>query len=600
VCPASARSGSVLPWARAHWKDLLCIAALVLLSVTARMESLDRVNLNPDEAQYEATASYMVGMGLSPFGLSNTSGGTAIVWISMARLFGPYSMFEVRVLVLLVSLAMALLLYFMVRMETTEWCGLASGLVFVHFNLFFEGLTVNREWFAIFALLLGILFFWRWDRRGGPGGWWLIFCAGALTALALWFKMQSGLLMFPVPILLAWRALAGDEPRRSLVGLVGFGAGGLAATAVYLGGFLLAGTLGGYLGEIFADLNVYAMGNVTALAPEGGEGAHLYLENLYARRPFRPLLLAAWAMSAIGLALMGLRATRRRGSGLPLFEKRLGLLLVLYFLGSLVTISLGERFFEHYYLFFVFPVAGLVGLAIHAFRASSASSRSLRWIAAVWLVLWVVDRAFALRHYPPARLGDLWPASLVIVLYTATGAGILLFGLLRPRLRFPLAATALICLEVGLVVVQGQVQETPRSLPHHRQGFPELVSYLDHAGRPGDRLFVWGWAPEIYSLARMEAASQYVICSFMVNDIVPVQTEPRLNEELAAKLMRELRERKPRFIVDASRRSWTMLASRDPWIYDLELYPDFELRRMLREEYRPVGMFDGCRVYERL
>jgi len=577
---------------------LVCVLVLVLAGVAARVESLDRVNLNPDEAQYEATASYLVGKDLSPFALSNTSGGTMLVYMSLARLFGPYPMFETRLLVLLVSLAMALALYAMVRAEAGPWCGLASGLVFVHFNLFFEGLTANREWFSIFFLLVGTLLFWLWDRRADGRGWWLVFCAGALTGGALWFKMHAGLMVLAVPLLLAWRALAREEPRRNLAGLAAFGAGGVAATAAYLGGFLLAGTLGAYLGEILADFSGYTMGNVTA-ASAGSEGPGLYLANLYARRPFRPLLLAAVAMSAVGLFLMALRVVRRRAAGLARFEKPLGLAFVLFFLISLVTISLGERFFEHYYLFWVFPVAGLAGLAIHAFSAPPGPASALRGIAGAWVLLWVVDRAFALRHYSPARIAALWPESLVIVLYVLAGAGILVFALPRPRLRLPLAAAGLICLEVALVTVQGQVLETPRSLPHHRQGFGALEHYLDGAARPADRLFVWGWAPEIYSVTRLEAATQFSVCQYFVNDTAPVQGRPRLDEDLATKLMRELAERRPRFIVDASRRSWTMQGSREPWIYDLRLYPEFGLVRLLETEYRLAGVFDDCPVYER-
>jgi len=598
VSATSTRSGSVLPWAGAHWKDLLCILVLVLLGVAARVESLDRVNLNPDEAHYEATASYLVATGLSPFALPHTSGGTFLLFKTMARLFGPYPMFETRVLVLLVSLAMALMLYVMVRTEAGPWCGLSAGIVFVHFNLFFEGLTVNREWFSSFFLLAGALLYWLWDRKGGRA-WGLVFCAGALTAMALWFKMQAAFLVLPVPALLAWRALARDEPRRSLAGLLFFAAGGLAATGFYLVGFLQAGTLGAYLRSIVTDWNVYTMGNVTALSPADAEGPGFYLANLYWRRPFRPLLLAAWSMSVIGLALMALRAVRRRVSSLPQFEKRFALLLVLFFAVSLFTISLGGRFFEHYYLLFVFPVAGLAGLAIHAFATSPGSVPAPRCVAAAWILFWIVDRAFVLRHYPPARLAALWPESLVIVLYVLAGAGILAFGLLRSRSRLPLTAAALICLEVALVTVQGQVQETPRSLPHHRQGFAALVNYLDRAGRAGDRLFVWGWAPEIYSLSRMTAASQFNVCHYIVNDDIAVRKEPRLNEELAAQLLLELREQKPRFIVDASRRSWTLQASRDPWLYDLGLYPEFGLVRLLRTEYRLAGVFDDCPVYER-
>jgi hypothetical protein len=123
------------------------------------------------------------------------------------------------------------------------------------------------------------------------------------------------------------------------------------------------------------------------------------------------------------------------------------------------------------------------------------------------------------------------------------------------------------------------------------------VTYLQQNAGPEDRLFVWGWLPEIYSLTRLEAASHLTVTQFVVNDALAERQRPVINPEFADYLMRDLRARKPRFIVDASRRSWTMLDSGDPWIYDLQLYPEFEMVEMLRLEYEPVGEFDGCRVY---
>ena len=60
--------------------------------------------------------------------------------------------------------------------------------------------------------------------------------------------------------------------------------------------------------------------------------------------------------------------------------------------------------------------------------------------------------------------------------------------------------------------------------------------------------------------------------------------------------MRELEERKPRFIVDGADRSW---AESSPAIYRLERYPGFALVRLLADEYTLVGRLDGCAVYVR-
>ncbi|MCH7780453.1 MAG: hypothetical protein IH848_06365 [Acidobacteria bacterium] len=77
-------------------QDLFCVLLLAVFSLTLWLPVLDEVSLNPDESQYEATASYLVA--------SNTS-------------------------------------------------------AFLHGVAPFEGFAVNREWFASLATVLGLSLF---------------------------------------------------------------------------------------------------------------------------------------------------------------------------------------------------------------------------------------------------------------------------------------------------------------------------------------------------------------------------------------------------------------------------------------------------------
>ena len=84
-------------------RDGLCFLVLAVTCLLLRVPSLDRVSLNPDESQYEATASYLAATGSSAF-LPYGTPGTFLVFKIMTQLFGPYPMFEVRVLVQLICL----------------------------------------------------------------------------------------------------------------------------------------------------------------------------------------------------------------------------------------------------------------------------------------------------------------------------------------------------------------------------------------------------------------------------------------------------------------------------------------------------------------
>jgi hypothetical protein len=64
-------------------------------------------------------------------------------------------------------------------------------------------------------------------------------------------------------------------------------------------------------------------------------------------------------------------------------------------------------------------------------------------------------------------------------------------------------------------------------------------------------------------------------------------------------LLSDLRQRRPKFFVDASRRSWTMEETGQPWIYDLRLYRDSALTDYLTTEYTPAAMLDNCVVHIR-
>ena len=141
---------------------------------------------------------------------------------------------------------------------------------------------------------------------------------------------------------------------------------------------------------------------------------------------------------------------------------------------------------------------------------------------------------------------------------------------------------------------------SPASFPYHPGGFPRLVAALGERAAPGDRLFVWGWLPELYTLSRLEAASRFGIAQFVVRDFGSAPFEPQIDSRYGDQLMRDLRDRHPQFIADAWRRSWTMQGSEDPWPYDLRLYPDFELLTFLRDDYLKVGTFDGCDLYARI
>lgn len=573
---------------------------LVLACLALRLPSLDRVALNPDESQYEATASYLLGTGRSAFSLTYGVPGTIAVYRAVAAVFGPYSMWAIRVLVLCICALMAWLLYAIGRAAGSRLAGFAAALVLVYLNVGFEGLSANREWFAGGLVLAGVWLALRADRDAGARRLWLLAASGFVSGMALWFKLQAGYIVLTVPLFLVWRAWA-DRRWRGLVWQVGcYAAGGWAATGTYLAFLGLGGGLSGYLEFMSVYWRGYVGDNAAVAASNAQDGAD-YLARFVGGLSGRAFFLVAYATAGTWVAAQARRRFRERGNAAPRAapDDATLAMFVVYLAFAMLAVQMGQRFFSHYYLLMLPAVAGLFGVACGRLARRDRPAMLRLTLAGLVVAALLLDLVLKLRDQPLPRLLTLWPASAAALAYLVLFVLVLAWGALRPRAHLRRTALGLLLLETALLVARTQLAAPPRSLPHHPDAFPELVARLRAESHPGDRLFVWGWLPEIYSLTRLEAASHYTISQYIVGDYHAGAAAGRLDARRAAALMTDLEQRRPRFVVDAWRRSWTMAASGDPAIYRLDRYPDFGLTRLLRERYDLVGTFDGCALYVR-
>jgi len=377
-------AASLTPSRRA---DAVCLLILVGSVLFLRVPSLERVALNPDESQYAATASYLIEERLSSFALPHIGGGGVWVYRLVAEAFGPYAMLPVRVLVMLVCLAVTLLLYFVVRAATSSWAGLLSALVFAHYNLAFEGLSANREWFAVLLLMGGAAGYARSLGRENRRACWWLFGAGLANGLALAFKLQAIYVSGAILVLLAWLALVQRRLRPEGPRLLAHAAGLAAGGSLYLLAFLLAGSLGEYLPFILAGWRDYVQ-------PDAGASSVSILHRLgelsfwfYARLPERSMALLAYALALLAATGMALRALGRWRNIPPLLANPVVLLFTLYLGGSMLSIRMGGRYFDHYYLFLVLPLAALFGFAVESLMTRASGATRLLSLVVVGLLL---------------------------------------------------------------------------------------------------------------------------------------------------------------------------------------------------------------------
>lgn len=129
-----------------------------------------------------------------------------------------------------------------------------------------------------------------------------------------------------------------------------------------------------------------------------------------------------------------------------------------------------------------------------------------------------------------------------------------------------------------------------------------VAAYIREHSAPGDRLFVWGYHPDIYLFADRRPASRFVYASFLSGLIPWTNTAPDKDTAYAIvpgareQLLRELTVTRPVFVVDCSagpNRSWNK--------YPLETFP--QLAEFLRQDYEVVeaGQFvpQGFRLFQR-
>ncbi|MDP2136649.1 MAG: glycosyltransferase family 39 protein [Candidatus Didemnitutus sp.] len=162
-------------------------------------------------------------------------------------------------------------------------------------------------------------------------------------------------------------------------------------------------------------------------------------------------------------------------------------------------------------------------------------------------------------------------------------------------------------LRVGATILLGVVvyQAGSTALVARQRTLPpdpslRIAAFIRQHSQSSDKIFVWGFHPDIYLHADRRPASRYVIASFLSGLIPWTNTAPDQDTTNAivpgtmAKLLADLAEQRPVFIVDCSpgpNRSWNK--------YPLEKFP--RLREFVSKHYLPIesGQFvpQGFRLF---
>jgi hypothetical protein len=462
--------------------------------------------LDEDEACH-AVIGAIIHAGDKPY-LNATDNKFPFLWYQYAavfKIFGPYNMYAVHAFTfVVVFLTCVLLARIGTRLKNHE-AGIAAAFAYALFSTasFYKILASNYELHMLLfeCLAIDLALQGRDAKKYAP--YW--FGAGIALGLSMLTKPQGGMLLVSLPI--ACFVSSFKNARRTLIEFASFGLG----LAVLGGLFALFAFRQGYL----PDMIFWALTVSGKYIREGSVQIANYRRSV--------LRIGAWVAASHPLWISAGVQVKRKFT-----EPRTRFALALL-LASFIPVSLGGRYFAHYFLL------NLPGLCLLA--------------------------GFGYEHL-------------------FTGASTRKKRLLMATTAFPVA----ICLVLNLMMPQVKKWTGVIS--------PDYAAAARDIGRmtePGDRVFVWGWAPEFLVFSKRLTASRFMFSDYLAGRIPGSGSQAELAAGYKDRILpgawdmleTDFKKHPPALIIDSAAAN----------IHDYAVYPMMQyefLREYMKEGYVPV------------
>ena len=214
---------------------------------------------------------------------------------------------------------------------------------------------------------------------------------------------------------------------------------------------------------------------------------------------------------------------------------------------------------EHYPLLLLTAITGLLWLAVRVVQFKPSISSETRRGAEVYLVSWLVFSTGAAmaggRGYDHYFFPVLAPLSWVAMVIPGR-----LWAWLSAQKSPPLLAR--LAIYAFAAVLAGVIVRKPlaaRDLPTYGPDPAKRVSeFIRQQSSPDDRIFVWGFNPDIYYYTQRLPASRFLYCTFQTG-LIPwtniaddIDTTYAIVPGSMATLIADLEKSRPRFIIDSS------------------------------------------------
>jgi hypothetical protein len=500
-------------WLVGRWAPLWLLLAICAVRAVSVLVGI----VNVDESDFFLIARVMARGGVVFRDV--VEGVPPLIYVAyLPSALTRMSLFPVRVVGVLGLWATCLVL----RRATETWTGSARAGWLAAWACFLatlcEGPSVSSELVMNLPSALALHALVRARKQGGLGR---VLAAGAWVGVASLVKHQAGMLLAPLAVGVLWPEPPAPPPfdraSRRLGATVLLGVGFAVPWALAVGAWWLQGALPEFLEWVVVRDLAYAA--LKADPPWG--------------RLAQSLILCLLGATLLLWALAVREAFRRPWDAIRA-------MLVAALMLTLIPVSLGGRFYEHYFLQFAPPLAMLAGVGAEALFE--------RWAT---LARWKRGAVMALLVLPVS-------GNVGYTVWRALAGG------------YP-----------------GQEAKTVA-----------VAEWLRANAAPGDTLFVWGHVTPLYVLSGLDPGTRYINTSTHMGNFDPAHLpddfDPRhfRNDADVRGTLEDLEQHRPRWLVDtapADIHHW----SRIP----LAAFP--ELRSYVDGHYAPVATPAGAVVYRR-
>jgi 4-amino-4-deoxy-L-arabinose transferase-like glycosyltransferase len=365
------------------------LALVAALTVLFHLQLFARPYYNADETIYSAVASRLnAGAVLYAGAVDHKPPAIYLTYAAIFRVFGQNAIHAVHAVCVLWVLATALLVGALARARAGDEAGTMAALLYGTYtsaSIPKWFLAANSELFMQLPVVAGLLVATRWGRRPFAGA-----LAGALIGVGALYKLQGVLVALPLAYLVVVEPGAPLRPRAAAVAraLPALGAAGLGVLLPFLVVALALRAQGAWDALLFWPLG-YASRYAVGL--DLGDA----LGRLAARGSFFCCTLPALPIGAY----LGVRALSRT-------PDRGGVAALIWLGAAFVAVSIGGRFFAHYFIQLLPPLAILAAAPLWG-RLRGAPTRDFDHFRALGrAALWVLVAAPPVAFFAYAPWSD--------------------------------------------------------------------------------------------------------------------------------------------------------------------------------------------------